>query len=844
MSRKPELLAPAGSWESLVAAVENGADAVYLGGKSFNARQSAGNFDDREIERAVEYAHVRGVKVYITVNTLLDDRELPEALEFLYFLQRSGADAAIIQDLGLLRLAGKVIPELPLHASTQMTVHNLPAVLALKEAGVKRVVLARELSLAAIEEIVRESGVQIEVFIHGALCVCYSGQCLMSSLIGGRSGNRGRCAQPCRLPYVMVDRHGRALADPGSAGSYLLSLRDLNMSRHMPDLVRSGITSFKIEGRMKRPEYVATVVRIYRGLLDRAAAGDDFYVSPEEARDLAQIFNRDFTTGYFYGRPGPDLMSFKRPNNRGLFLGRIKGFNKTLRLAEISLEEPLRTGDGIEVWVTEGGRKAGEVSRIFMDARPVERAPANSVVQLDIPGRVFPGDRVFKTHDADLVEKARASFASPRELKKISLVFRVSARLGEPLTIEVEDSSGNTGRAETASPAQAALTRPLTYEYLSKQLSRLGNTPFEMAELQLALTGDLMVPVSDINEARRAALSRVEEKRAAAFGHKPVPEVTFRRRLSASFITEPVKAAGFRRRPVLSVTVTDLQSLKAAVGAGAGMVYFGGEQFKSKGELPLEHIIKGSEICAEAGVSFVLSSSRILHDKDIDQFCSLLDKVHGKNLDGVQAGNLGLLRKVRDITDKPLYADFSLNIFNHESAKFLKESDVSQVTLSPELTMEQIRDMIPSLPAPAEVIVHGALPLMVSEYCAAGSLAGAGKPGRCPGPCRENHCGLKDRKGVVFPVELDQYCRMHVFNSRDLCLIEDVGMIAGTGVTALRIEARREGHGYVRDVVGAYRTVLDMPCIFGENISKLKESLAGYSPLGFTKGHYYRGVMT
>ncbi len=841
MSRKPELLAPAGSWESLVAAVENGADAVYLGGKSFNARQSAGNFDDREIEQAVEYAHVRGARIYTTVNILLDDRELPEALEFLYFLQRSGVDGAIIQDLGLLRLAGKAIPELPLHASTQMTVHNLPATLTLKEAGVSRVVLARELSLEAAQEIVRGSGVEIEVFIHGALCICYSGQCLMSSLIGGRSGNRGRCAQPCRLPYVMVDRQGRALADPAAAGSYLLSPRDLNMSKHLPDLVRSGITSLKIEGRMKRPEYVATVVRVYRGLLDRAVAGGDFNVTPEEARDLAQIFNRDFTTGYFYGRPGPDLMSFKRPNNRGLFLGRVRGYNKTLRLAEVALEEPLRVGDGIEVWVTEGGRTAGEVNRILVGGRPVDRAPAGSVAQLDIPGRVFKGDRVFKTHDSGLVEKARASFASPRGQKKIPLAVKVTARLGEPLKVVVEDGSGNTGEGMTAGPAVAALNRPLTYEYLWKQLSRLGNTPFEMSELKLDITGNLIVPVSDINEARRTALSDIEKKRAAAFGHRPVAEDVFRRRLAAVAGTAP--AAGVKRRPLLSVTVNDLASLKAAVDAGAGTVYFGGEQFHSRGALLPDHIVEGGKICAEAGVSFVLSSPRILQDKDIDQFCALLHKVANKHLDGVQAGNLGLIRKVRDITDRPLYADFSLNVFNLESAIFLQEAGVSQVTLSPELTLEQIKAMVPYLPLPAEVIVHGALPLMVSEYCAAGSLLGGGKPGRCPGPCRGARCGLKDRKGVVFPVELDQYCRMHIFNSRDLCLIEDAAMIAGTGIAALRIEARREGQGYVRDVVKAYRTALDLPGYAGDIISGLKEILSRHSPQGFTKGHYYRGVM-
>jgi putative protease len=844
MLRKPELLAPAGSWDSLVAAVENGADAVYLGGKRLNARQSAGNFDDYEIARAIEYAHVRGARIYVTVNIMLDDRELPEAVEFLRFLQQSGADAAIVQDLGLVRLAGKVIPELPLHASTQMTVHNLPSVLALKEAGVSRVIMARELSLEAMKEIIRKSGVEIEAFIHGALCICYSGQCLMSSMIGGRSGNRGRCAQPCRLPYVLVDGHGCTMADPGTAGSYILSPRDLNMSKNMPDLVNSGVTAFKIEGRMKRPEYVATVVRVYRALLDRASAGGDFFVSPDEARDLLQIFNRDFTTGYFYGRPGPELMSYKRPNNRGLFLGRVKGYNKTLRLVEIALDETLRVGDGIEVWITAGGRTAGEVNRIFMGSEPVQRAPAGSVVLLDIPGRVFAGDRVFKTHDADLMERARASFTSPKGQRKIPLSFTVSAKLGEPLKITVEDSGGNTGEAETASPAQEALKRPLTREYLEKQLSRLGNTPFEMAQLRLELADGLMVPVSEINEARRTALARIERKRAAAFGHEPLPEEVFTRRYADALKSGPVKTARIEKSPLLSVTVTDLPSLKAAVEAGAGMVYFGGEQFRSKETLSPAQIIKGSEICAEAGVRFILSAGRILMDKEIDQYCSLLDKMSQKHLDGVQAGNLGLIRRVQAITDKPLYADFSLNIFNHESANFLAEAGVKQVTLSPELTMEQLGMLVPALPLPAEVIVHGALPLMVSEYCAAGSLLGGGIPGSCPGPCRGLGFGLKDRKNIVFPVEMDQFCRMHIFNSRDLCLIEDIGLIAGTGAAVLRIEARREGCAYVRDAVRIYRKVLEKTGrMSGGELSELKEVLAGHSPQGFTKGHYYRGVI-
>ncbi|MDD4169792.1 MAG: DUF3656 domain-containing protein, partial [Desulfotomaculaceae bacterium] len=668
----PELLAPAGAWEALVAAVQNGADAVYLGGKMFNARESAGNFDHQELFRAVEYAHVRGVKIYVTVNTLMSDQELPEAVRFLCFLQQAGADAAIIQDAGLLRLARQAVPELPLHASTQMTVHNLPAARLLKEAGIQRIVPARELSLAAIKEIAGQAGAEVEVFIHGALCVCYSGQCLMSSLIGGRSGNRGRCAQPCRLNYVLEDGENRRLTSPGEVGDYLLSPRDLNLSAHLPDLIKAGITSFKIEGRMKRPEYVATVVRVYRGLLDRALKGSDYTVTAAEAEELAQIFNRGFSTGYFYGRPGQGLMSYKRPNNRGVRLGRVKRFDGNSRMCEVALEKPLRVGDGIEVWVTKGGRAAGKVRRIVSGGENIERAPAGATVLLDIPGRVFPGDRVFKTHDADLMDRAQESYTSPREQKKIPLIFAVFAREGEPLKLTVTDPTGLTGEAMTKSPARKALARPLTPEYLEKQLGRLGNTPFALAGLKCALAGPVITPVAEINEARRTALAGLTGRRlAAAARQKPVSEEVFYRRLTAALAARPAKRPKDPEKPELAIAVSELPALKAAVKAGAGMVYFGGERYHSQAPVTADDIRTGAETCFQAGARFILSSPRILHDDDLAWFLRMLEQVDGPQLAGVQAGNLGLLKKAGELTDKTIYADFSLNVFNQETAVFL-----------------------------------------------------------------------------------------------------------------------------------------------------------------------------
>ncbi|HEY9245777.1 MAG TPA: peptidase U32 family protein, partial [Candidatus Methanoperedens sp.] len=310
--RKPELLAPAGSKDALIAAVGNGADAVYFGGKLFSARRYASNFTNDELEMAIDYAHLRGVKAYVTVNTLIKDSELEEALEYLQFLCNCGADAVIIQDLGILGVLRDELPQLPVHASTQMTIHNAEGVKFLQEMGVKRVVLARELSLGEIHAIKSKTSVEIETFIHGALCFSYSGQCLLSSMIGGRSGNRGYCAQPCRKKYRINEAEG-----------YFLSPKDLNMSEHIPALVDAGIDSFKIEGRMKRPEYVAGVVGIYRKLIDRYfGSPHDFHVRDDEKYTLLQLFNRDFTTGYFFRNPGGGLMSRNYSHNRGTELGR------------------------------------------------------------------------------------------------------------------------------------------------------------------------------------------------------------------------------------------------------------------------------------------------------------------------------------------------------------------------------------------------------------------------------------------------------------------------------------------------------------------------------------------
>lgn len=842
--KKPELLAPAGSREALVAAVQNGADAVYLGGLRFNARRNAGNFSDEELAEAIEYAHVRDVKVYVTVNILLADGELPEAVRFLRTIYNAGADAAIVQDLGLIKLARQVIPELELHASTQMTAHNVPGVLFLRDLGVKRVVLARELDLDSIREIKECTGVQVETFIHGALCVCYSGQCLMSSLIGGRSGNRGRCAQPCRLEYRLVDDHGRIVVEPGKTGEYLLSPRDLNLSLHVPDLIKAGIDSFKIEGRMRRPEYVATVTRVYRSLIDRALDGADYVVTEEESAELAQIFNRDFTTGYFFGVPGAKMMSYKRPNNRGTMLGRVRQYNRSTKLAVIELEAPLHVGDGIEVWVTRGGRVGTEVSEILVQNRKVTFAPAGTVVALRLDGHIHPGDRVFKTSDVQLMEKAAQTYSSSRETKRIPLNFRVRARVGEPMLLEASDSEGVMAAVQTGAVGEVARNKPLTVDFLVGQLDRLGNTPFALNSLECDIQGDVMIPVSEINDARRRLVEQIATLRAGLRKPAPLPVEGLESKLAIAL--EEGLARPREKFPRLAVAVSGAEEVLAATQNGADVIYFGGDAYRRKGGITMEDMLRARDYCTEAGVEFYLATPRILHERELEKYLVFFNRALETGPDGILVSGYGVLVALRQLTGLPLVTDFGFNIFNRQSALLLKERGVRRVTLSPELTGEQISDLAGNINVETEVIVQGFLPLMVSRYCAVGSLLGGrGRDNRCPAPCRNTSFGLRDRKGITFPVETDANCLMHIFNSRELCLLETLPYLTRTGPGVLRIEARRGDKRYVQKTVKAYRRVLDglsrdlgkMP-----ELSLIMKELAEGGP-GYTRGHYYRGVL-
>ncbi len=521
--KKPELLVPAGSIEPFIAAVENGADAIYIGGRLFNARMNAGNFGDEILPHALDYAHARGVKVFVTMNTLIYDEEMEEAMEYARFLYRVGADALIIQDLGLGARIHRELPNFPLHLSTQATSCDAESVRVAKESGYERVVLSRELSLPEIEEVCRDGGADIEVFVHGALCICYSGQCQMSRFYGGRSGNRGACAQPCRLPYEMTDASGKRKS------GHLLSPKDLCLIDDLGRLIEAGVASFKIEGRMKSPEYVAVVTRIYRKYIDEYGSKEEYHVSPDDREELKQIFNRGgFTRGYLNGNPGRKLMSQVIPKNQGIRIGQVETARNTSTLVDVRCDIEPEMGDGIEIRSEKPeGKGAGPVASNIISYR---KELGNGLYRIgDFREPVRNGSMVYRTSSKAQLEEARRSYRNVsipenpenRHIgRRRDIVLTLSCYGGMlNLTAETVTEPDNPWESQrkqqvtvSAGPFEADFERATPEERYRGALGKTGNTPFRVQDIRMK--GDFVIcaRASEINALRRECLQALEEK--------------------------------------------------------------------------------------------------------------------------------------------------------------------------------------------------------------------------------------------------------------------------------------------------------------------------------------------
>ncbi|MBA1335774.1 MAG: Protease [Firmicutes bacterium] len=802
MAYMPELLSPAGSMEAFVAAIQNGADAVYLGGKRFNARQYASNFDDEGLRAAIDYAHVRGKRVYVTLNILLTNREFEEALEYAAFLYNIGADAIIVQDMGAASLISRAFPGIRVHASTQMTIYDLNGVKMLEDMGISRVVLARELTAGEIARISRRSNVELEVFVQGALCMCYSGQCLMSSVIGGRSGNRGRCAQPCRLRYSLVDRGNlKRVYREG----YLLSPKDLFTLENIGRLMDARIRSFKIEGRMKRPEYVAAVTSVYRRAIDEYSRSGRITGVEEGRRKIGKVFYRGFTEGYMFDVCTEEMLSIDRPDSRGFPLGRVVGQDGKNGTVEVRLEDSLNVGDGIEVET--GGKSSGtRVSAIMVNGENRDKGAPGEIVALAFSGRLKKGDRVYKTFDRELMESLTASYAG--ENVKVPVNLAVRLRIGEPAEIYVWDEDGNSESIKGRKLVEEAVNLPLGKARIEEQLSRTGGTPYTVTGIQVDMDRGAYIPVSELNALRREALNRLGRKRTSAGrGDRCVDA----QRNMAELNNKCVKAPG-SGIPYLAVETGDVSLLDDLKDIGVDRIYlrYSPELIEELGSIGrMENVF--------------VKLPTVTREKDAEGILGLLNECKDF-VEGIEVSNPGqIVMCKKHAGGIRIHGGDALNIFNSVTIGQLLEWGCASMTLSPELNFAQIKDLTRGCGSLCEIIIHGRLRLMTIEYPLLKGLE-KGIP-----------YGLKDRKNMVFPLGLDGTGRVEILNSQPVFMLDKTGDIVNSGAGGTRMVHTVENPGTFLRLIKNYKDALRG----GEYDRDLAADMVEG---GMTRGHFYRGV--
>lgn len=871
--RSVELLAPAGNESALHAAVSAGADAVYLGLESFNARRGADNFTLDSLEDACAYAHLRGVNVYVALNTTVLPRETDEALECARQAYRAGADAFIVQDVGLASEITRTLPEARLHVSTQMNTHDAAGIRAAARLGASRVTLARELSIGEIEALVGvadEWSMEVEVFAHGALCVCYSGQCLMSSMIGGRSANRGMCAQACRLPYELKNAAQRkSLPSPGD---HLLSPQDLCTIELLPDLVRAGVSSFKIEGRMKSPEYVAAVTAAYRAMLDRTlaaeaaseaageaasevageAAGEigsprasrasrasragssDVVPEKRELDALEASFSRGFTTAYLEGERGNEIMSYQRPNNRGQFIGRVAEVGQGC--AHVSSSQRLVAGDVVEFWT-----KKGHVALALVQMPAVKKGL--SILPLDGKTRsVRAGDRVFR------VRSAEAAFVDDALAPRIAVAGRVALREGEPLSVEfsladaAEVPAGADDVLRTVAArlharfkgglpsgfaqgpvVEPARTKAVCAQDVRAHVDRMGATPFTLVSLDVELDEGVGIGFSAIHHARAAALESLEDALLEGKRRRLLPRVKDR----SEIYVEPVKSC------LVAAWATNPVCARAAKRAGAQVIYVPALNYR-RGEAVIAGQLMGASDQQAYPQQCVLAMPVVSHEPcglsreaqvDFDPW-RLVETgmpVLVESLGGLQrADEAGALSEVGP----------HLPATNHLTLQALHSFGARRAWLSPELTLRQIGELAKGSPLELGVTVSGAQELMITEHCLLMSQ------GPCDQQCatcprRKSPHYLKDRKDFEFAVITDLFGRSHLYNSVALDVVPAIPDLLAAGISSFLVDTTLMNGEEAAQAVSRAVRALEVAQRDGNTLAKLPDT---------TSGHLYRGV--
>ena len=777
--KKVELLAPAGSIESLYAAINNGADAVYLGGSKFSARAYASNFDNETMKKAVDYCHSYGVKIYVTMNTLLKEKELNEAIKYVGYLYEIGVDALIVQDLGLVNLIQEKYSDFEIHASTQVTIHNGEGAIYFKEKGFTRIVLSRELSLEEIKHISKDLNIETEMFIHGALCVCYSGQCLMSSMIGGRSGNRGRCAQPCRMEYTLKSNN------MGEKKAYLLSPKDMCTIENIKDIIDSGAYSLKVEGRMKRPEYVAGVVENYRKAIDKEYYNKKFNVQ-EGKKVLLQLFNREgFSTAYLRKNIGKDMMSYKFPKNTGVEIGKV------LDNGEVILKESLSLGDGIRF-----KDKGFTLSKILKNKQEVKKAEIGDRVTL-FPKEYKKGEILYRTSSKELFLSLEESIKP--YMKKISLRGEVDFKVNFKIKLKTS-FMGKIYEVE-GDIVEKASNKPLDKERIINALKKSGEYPYKLENIEFSAFEEGFIKIASLNNLRRELFDKI------------LKDVTSKYRRKRNIKETLKKDINLKENKELSILYTCCTK----------------EQLKALGELKVKNI----------GVDLSLKSKDRISLKDLEEYKDLnlyiltpeiikeefdlvveeIEKA-SKYIKGVITSNAGIINKFKD--KLYLIGDYKLNIFNSKALEFYRE-DLNNVSLSLELNRKEIKEIGDKRAALCGI--YGKTELMVSEYCPIGSsFGGKCKDKDCNGACMKDSFTLIDRMNEGFKVMTDKYCRSHILNSLPLNLIDEIKDLKAIGINEFRVDFKDESENDVIEIVNEIKGV---------------KKVEGKK---FTKGHYKRGV--
>ena len=811
-----ELLSPVGDFECLKAAVQNGADAVYFGAGSFSARAFATNFDDDALKEAITYAKVRGVKTNLTLNTLIKNAEMNDAIKLAEKAYNYGIDAIIVQDLGLARYLIKNFPGLAVHASTQISVHNLEGVLELQKLGFSRVVLSRELSLQEIEHICKNSNVEIEVFTHGALCISYSGQCLFSSMVGGRSGNRGKCAQPCRLPYELLSCSSTASTPKGAPVStssvnfasanlgsaspeiltsldkgYLLSPRDLCGLDYLPELVDAGVTCLKIEGRMKTPEYVATVTRIYRKYLDLAQSNESEYkTNPQDKTELLQVFNRGgFSSGHLESTPNKNLIYKNKSNNMGIYLGSVSNFNNNKGHISLTVSKDsdvtVRVGDKISVENKKHETSTYTISELMIQYKNVSQARCGDKIKIGrMKGDISVGDKIYKIADKLLITSALETLN--KENRKINLNCKMIVKRNQPVELYVSDSNSHEVKITSDIIPVEAINAPITQERLSAQLSKTNNTPFHFENIEIDLDDGLYIQgISAINELRRQALAQYEALLVQSFRRNiELPRLDI----------NPAKNVSTNKKISVLLNILN-QNFDYTQLHGIDKIYIPLKYFVLK---DFKNVVAELTENFETYIYMPTIMRNNYHKIISNNLSNILEQYKIK---GFVLSNIGNIELLNDYKNKYEFIyNYTLNVFNNLTIAELADASKTTVTLSPELNKSDLQTFAKAS-CSTELIVYGRTPLMNSNYCL------LGKSNKCYSACPHlcnstNKFYLKDRIGFLFRVIPDNVDTVTTIYNSKITSIEHDEIC----VNSARIDILDESISEINNIINTVKT--------------------------------------